>query len=394
MAIRQGIKRRIVGLMAVTIPSLITVYLAFQRHSSVFSRTGRDRQRIDHRAITDHPLHNCSCYMNYIRSHGGSIGGPELEVDDKSSVKTNSTQFLTPKPSNENVATPAIESPKNYLQEPIDKHLFNYIHNPERTCFHENGTEMDVFLVFFVLSAPSNFEQRDAIRRSYGMRDTWPSTGGGQVVTVFLLASTSKPELQEKIDTESTNHGDIVQETFVDSYLNLTRKTIMGLKWVKNHCRHAKFVMKIDDDTSVIQPRLLTILRNANHTNYTLGHVFKEPIVMRNKKNKFYLSKEYYPDNHFPSYPVGHGYVMTTDVVDAAFNVAVTIPLFPWEDVFFGTCLQKLNIQLNHDTDFFFWGKYTALLTGNVKTISSKHVIATDIPPKDMVRFYQRFVMT
>nr|XP_054765186.1 beta-1,3-galactosyltransferase 5-like [Lytechinus pictus] len=280
----------------------------------------------------------------------------------------------------------------NYFQEPIDKHHFNYTHNPKKICFHKNGTDMEVFLVFFVLSAPSNFEQRDAIRRSFGKRDTWPSTGGGQVVTVFLLASTSKPELQEKIDTESTNHGDIVQETFVDSYLNLTRKTIMGLKWVKNHCRHAKFIMKIEDDTSVIQPRLLTILRNANHTNYTLGHVFKKPVVMRDKKNKFFLSKEYYPDDHFPPYPVGHGYVMTTDVVEAAFNVAVTIPLFHLEDVFFGLCLKKLNIQLHHEKGFFFWGNYTKLITGNVKKISNKYVIATDIAPKDMVRFYQRFV--
>ncbi|XP_041480313.1 beta-1,3-galactosyltransferase 5-like [Lytechinus variegatus] len=359
---------------------IIILYLTFHRHSSVISK------EIQFRGIIDHELRNCSCSVKYIKDrhpNGSIIRAEQVKIGGKSwKKKANIT------------GTPAYSNDIHYLQEPIDKHVFNYIHNPEKTCFHENGTEMDVYLVFFVLSAPGNFEQRESIRMSYGNRETWPSIGGAQVVTVFMLASTSTEGMGEKIDAESDRHGDIVQESFVDSYVNLTRKTIMGLKWVSNHCGHAQFAMKIDDDTAVIQRRLLEVLHDAPHTGYASGYVFKEPIVMRDKQNKFYLSKKYYPDDHFPSYPNGHGYVMTNDVVDAAFNVAITTPLFPWEDVFFGICLRKLNITLRHDAKFFYWGKYTSLLSARMHRKAGRYVIATDIPPKDMVRFYQRFLIS
>jgi Galactosyltransferase len=37
--------------------------------------------------------------------------------------------------------------------------------------------------------------------------------------------------LQENILEESLQHGDIIQEGFIDSYANLTVKSIMLLKW-------------------------------------------------------------------------------------------------------------------------------------------------------------------
>lgn len=56
---------------------------------------------------------------------------------------------------------------------------------------------------------------------------------------LFLLgqsSSANNTELQSKIDDESVLHGDIIQESFIDSYNNLTLKSIMLLKWVVSNC--------------------------------------------------------------------------------------------------------------------------------------------------------------
>ena len=53
---------------------------------------------------------------------------------------------------------------------------------------------------------------------------------------------------QDSIRNESLVHGDIVQGNFLDSYKNLTYKTVMGHMWVSRFCRQAEFVMKADDD--------------------------------------------------------------------------------------------------------------------------------------------------
>jgi len=59
---------------------------------------------------------------------------------------------------------------------------------------------------------------------------------------------------------ESTKYGDVIQEGFLDTYNNLTLKSVMLLKWVRTHCRHALYVMKTDDDMFVNLPRLITFL--------------------------------------------------------------------------------------------------------------------------------------
>lgn len=57
---------------------------------------------------------------------------------------------------------------------------------------------------------------------------------------VFLLglpASENHTDVQSKIEEEVKMYGDIIQEDFIDSYNNLTLKSIMMLKWVNNNCK-------------------------------------------------------------------------------------------------------------------------------------------------------------
>lgn len=56
------------------------------------------------------------------------------------------------------------------------------------------------------------------------------------VKVVFLVGETSSNETQLRISQESYMFGDMIQESFIDSYNNLTLKTIMMLKWVTTNC--------------------------------------------------------------------------------------------------------------------------------------------------------------
>lgn len=46
-------------------------------------------------------------------------------------------------------------------------------------------------------------------------------------------------ELQYQVNLESEQYQDIIQENFIDSYNNLTLKSVMMLKWVSSHCSHS-----------------------------------------------------------------------------------------------------------------------------------------------------------
>ena len=55
----------------------------------------------------------------------------------------------------------------------------------------------------------------------------------------------------DMIKQESTQHQDIVQGGFLDTYHNLSYKAILGNLWVSEFCNQAEFVVKTDDDMFV-----------------------------------------------------------------------------------------------------------------------------------------------
>ena len=46
------------------------------------------------------------------------------------------------------------------------------------------------------------------------------------------------------LQEESARHGDIVQERFIDSYYNLTIKSLMVVKWATQNCDHFTYLLK------------------------------------------------------------------------------------------------------------------------------------------------------
>ena len=69
-----------------------------------------------------------------------------------------------------------------------------------------------------------------------------PTITGVDYKVVFLLGLPSQEndtEVQDKIEEEVEKYGDIIQEGFLDSYNNLTLKSIMMLKWVTNNCNES-----------------------------------------------------------------------------------------------------------------------------------------------------------
>ncbi|NWW14641.1 B3G5B glucosaminyltransferase, partial [Oreocharis arfaki] len=59
---------------------------------------------------------------------------------------------------------------------------------------------------------------------------------------------------------ESRQRGDILQGDFGDTYGNLTRKTLLLLRWARACCGGAAFVLKADDDAFVHVPAVATYL--------------------------------------------------------------------------------------------------------------------------------------
>lgn len=253
------------------------------------------------------------------------------------------------------------------------------------------GDGDDVFLLVAVCSAAGNFENRLAIRDTWGRpqalraeprdfpessaEDTSNSTRVERVSSsgtlrrpelniddsptnavtrdtahavrlIFILGNPDNDTIQEQIEKESSAYGDVVQEDFFDTYNNLTIKSVMMLKWVNATCRRTRYVMKTDDDTFVNVPRLVSYLRRNGRRNLLLGCLICSAVPVKNRNSKWYTPKTLFGERVYPNYLSGTGYVISGDMVPRLYSAALATPFFHLEDIFVtGICARRLRVK-------------------------------------------------
>lgn len=225
------------------------------------------------------------------------------------------------------------------------EHNFKIILNNANICATGYERYGDIDLLIFITTAHAQKDRRDAIRR------TWlePSRNNtSNVRYVFLLGMTSHKDNMASVRKEGEVYGDIVIENFIDSYANLTYKTIMGFRWAVQFCAEAKFVLKTDDDVFVDVGNVLKLTEeNKNELESGIAgscSVWRRPI--RETDSKWYVSNAEYPWPYLPPHCSGTGYITAMDVIKKVYNVSANVPFFWLEDVYVGLCLLQLHLTV------------------------------------------------
>ena len=132
-------------------------------------------------------------------------------------------------------------------------------------------------------------------------------------------------QINENLKMESEQFGDIIQGGFIDSYRNLTLKTLTLLDWVYQYCSNAYFIIKIDADSFLNIFKLSTFVRQAieldiqnEHKLYCTGPVIHSTKPFRNVTYKFcpvvfkfQVELDEYPFHHYLPYCRGDAYILT-----------------------------------------------------------------------------------
>uniref|UniRef100_H3C0F7 Hexosyltransferase n=1 Tax=Tetraodon nigroviridis TaxID=99883 RepID=H3C0F7_TETNG len=202
------------------------------------------------------------------------------------------------------------------------------------------------FLLLVVPVAPGGRATRDAIRETWGSQK---QVLGRTVETLFMLGlpggADAGPQ-QEEVRRESRKHRDLIQSDFLDSYRNLTIKTMMILEWVSSNCLHTSYAMKVDSDVFVQVENLMKLLLDPSTAkeNYVTGLVLWHNKVLRNPLDKFYMPRQVVPEPFYPPYPLGMSYVMSMDLPAKILKVSPQIKPVIFEDVYLGMCLKGLGV--------------------------------------------------
>ncbi|XP_043079716.1 beta-1,3-galactosyltransferase 2 [Puntigrus tetrazona] len=246
-------------------------------------------------------------------------------------------------------------------------------------------SQLDPFLVFMVPVAPHQLEARDAIRSTWGNES---SVQGKAVLTLFLVGLSGGAEAQQQLEEESRQHRDLLQSDFVDSYFNLTIKTMVIMDWLATRCPQATYAMKVDSDTFINLENLMSLLLSPNtpRENYITGYLMWDQNVIRNNKSKYYVSVELYPEPKYPTYVLGAGYVFSNDLPQKIVEASKDMKPFNIEDAYVGTCLKRLGIKPSRSPDP---SKFRMYMKDSKTHDLSKVITTIARSPKQIIEFWQ-----
>ena len=269
----------------------------------------------------------------------------------------------------EAVTTFRRETPtQNKTQEDIiNPFEYKYIHNPEDKC--KTRYVRTVFCVPFI---PDKFDSRQKYRDSLSRGESvallakYPNSN---VTMLFFLGKQRyrskdvEKVVERKIAEEVERYNDIVQVDFVDSYKNLTLKTMSILRWLFTYCNTATFAIKTDPDVLILPAELIRGMEeqyakrfdNNLWDKFLMGRLAKDEIAHRNPKSKWHVPRSLFNDTTYPVFTYGPTYGFTVSAAEPLFNACIRLPFFYLEDVSTtGLCARKAHIPRTSNVWFHY----------------------------------------
>lgn len=210
---------------------------------------------------------------------------------------------------------------------------YTFTYNPADTC-----TDVNVDYIIMIFSRCTNFESRAVVR------DTWLAKAHKlpdvHLRHVFLLGLPRNSTDQMLIEKEARLYGDIVQQNFMDTYYNLTLKSLQGLEWASHYCAQAKFIIKIDEDVYANVSLLISAIQQTQSADFNmLGRCLENGRPFRNPFSRYYVSRGEYRFSLYPPFCTGPVYMMPMRVATAILAASPNVPFFKLEDVYIAMCL-------------------------------------------------------
>lgn len=207
-------------------------------------------------------------------------------------------------------------------------------------------------LLIAITSAPSHESARMAIRQTWGHYSS-----RRDVSIAFMLGAVTNTTLLSKLRSEELLYGDMIRGRFLDTYDNLTLKTISMLEWVDTYCSRAAYLLKTDDDMFINVPRLLDFTNrhpaNGNGQRAIYGRLAKKWKPIRNRKSKYYISPQQYRPAVFPDFTTGPAYLLPARLAHELYTAALNHTYFKLEDVFVtGIVASNLHVRRVHVPEF------------------------------------------
>ncbi|KAJ9187479.1 hypothetical protein P3X46_002934 [Hevea brasiliensis] len=193
-----------------------------------------------------------------------------------------------------------------------------------------------------VFSTANNFKRRMAVRRTWMQ---YAPVRSGTVAVRFFVGLHKNQLVNEELWNEARTYGDIQLMPFVDYYNLITWKTL-AICIFGTEVASANYVMKTDDDAFVRVDEVLDSLNKIKVSNGLLyGLINSDSKPHRSTDSKWYISLEEWPEEKYPPWAHGPGYVVSGDIAKEVYRryKEGRLKIFKLEDVAMGIWINQME---------------------------------------------------
>lgn len=264
-----------------------------------------------------------------------------------------------------------------------NEYHYEYLHQPLECNFLDENVKTK--LTILVKSSTDHFDRRNVIRLTYGENNS--ELENFNLQTFFELGLPTNASTQVLIDDESNENWDILQGDFIDSYRNLTRKTIMGFEWATNNCLNTDFFLLVDDDVLVYPRNLLSTLNSYTKDDLLfMGDLDKNSTVIRDRKHSHFVSYEEYKKKKFPPVAFGGAILFSYRAFHDIFDVMPFIKFIWLEDVFIALAANATHINAIDNPKFF--------IRKSIKKVTKMQALHGIDNPEDFSKYWKLLAKT
>ena len=295
-------------------------------------------------------------YREIISDHLGRITAHPYRKNYEEKPSLNCSCINRTNPSFPNITADRLRATKRFgmPREFFDASLsheeldtFGVISQPSGPCRHNQAVD---YLVL-VLGAIKNFDVRMSIRETYGNISRIENR---TLDLVFVIGKeVGGGKYAAAVHNESRTYNDILQLDYIDSYQNLTIKTVLAFRWVVTDCPQARFVVRNMDDCLLDVFKLDEELVNLNNLDIYLGCLAPGNHIMHDGKWQFKSEVPFVnnPKTYAP-YILGHSMVLSTDVIEKFYYLSCAVPLVWPDDCYLGYLALLVNTTLTNHNRF------------------------------------------
>lgn len=209
---------------------------------------------------------------------------------------------------------------------------------------HRSVCSKDTFVILLYFIGTKDIARRNLIRQ-YLKQDM--VADGKKINYMFVVVSEENDvETTERLMKENDLFDDLLVSIHKNNYANVTVTVLDAFLWVRDYCKEAKYVGRIDGDAWVHLGNLVHYLKSVPLTRFYGGHHMHTALHRRtNHSGRFYLPADY-PIERRMDYNSGGANLYSRDVIPYI-NIGtqyMDIIFHAAEDVMIGEILRRVNI--------------------------------------------------